>query len=93
VAIAFVGVLSKLYELAEWLIAIVLSPAAAEAYNGQQGDPFDAQKDMALAFFGSLVSSACVALRQHRERPARGPQGGVGVGHTGDGGRAGADAD
>lgn len=72
VAVAFVGVISKLYELAEWGIAVALSPEAAEAYNGQQGDPFDAQKDMALAFAGSLVSGAVVALRLRRaaRRPA-----------------------
>jgi putative membrane protein len=64
VAIAFVGVLSKLYELAEWGIALAVSPEAAEAYNGQQGDPFDAQKDMALAFTGSLVGIPFVAGRR-----------------------------
>lgn len=63
VAIAFVGVFSKLYELAEWGIALAVSPEAAEAYNGQQGDPFDAQKDMALAFAGSLLGSPFVAWR------------------------------
>ncbi|MBL8730206.1 MAG: DUF2238 domain-containing protein [Planctomycetes bacterium] len=66
VAIAFVGVLGKLYELAEWWLAVALSPEAAAAYNGQQGDPFDAQKDMALAFAGSLISSLFVGLRQRR---------------------------
>jgi putative membrane protein len=70
--VAFLGVLSKVYELAEWLIAIGLSPAAAENYNGQQGDPFDAQKDMALALVGSLLSSPLVAIRlaRHGDRAA-----------------------
>lgn len=57
VAIAFIGVLSKLYELAEWGLALLLSPEAADAYNGQQGDPFDAHKDMALALLGALVAA------------------------------------
>ncbi len=30
-----------------------MSSEAAENYNGQQGDMFDAQKDMALAMMGS----------------------------------------
>ena len=70
VAIAFLGVMSKVYELCEWAVAIALSPDAAEAYNGQQGDPFDAQKDMALALAGSFVACPFVALR-FRLRPAR----------------------
>lgn len=60
VGIAFVAVLSKLYELAEWVIAIVMSPEAAENYNGQQGDVFDAQKDMGLALLGSLAGAGFV---------------------------------
>lgn len=66
VAIAFIGLCSKVYELAEWLIAVLLSPEQAEAYNGQQGDMFDAQKDMGLAFLGSLLASAAVVWRRHR---------------------------
>ena len=46
VAIAFIGTLSQLYEFAEWIIALVMSPEAAESYNGQQGDAFDPIKDM-----------------------------------------------
>jgi putative membrane protein len=42
------------YEVFEWMLSIVLSPEDAESYNGQQGDYWDAQKDMALAFVGSL---------------------------------------
>lgn len=66
VAILFVALTSKLYELAEWAIAITLSPEQAEAYNGQQGDMFDAQKDMALAFGGSLASSGFAWWRLRR---------------------------
>lgn len=57
------GVLSVLgaslvYEVAEWLLTLVASPLDAEAYNGQQGDFWDAQKDMALAAAGALVAAA-----------------------------------
>jgi Predicted membrane protein len=37
-----------------------MSPADAEAYNGQQGDPFDAQKDMAFALIGALATTIFV---------------------------------
>ncbi|KQQ82210.1 hypothetical protein ASF73_20045 [Xanthomonas sp. Leaf131] len=47
---------SLLYEWLEWAIALVLSPQAAEAYNGQQGDSWDAHADMLLATLGSLAA-------------------------------------
>ena len=48
---------SLLYELLEWGIATTLSPEAAEAYNGQQGDVWDAHKDMALALLGGIIAA------------------------------------
>ena len=44
---------SLLYELFEWMLSNIMDPQDAENYNGQQGDMFDAQKDMALAMLGS----------------------------------------
>jgi putative membrane protein len=58
-----------LYELLEWGIAITLSPEAAEAYNGQQGDPWDAQKDMALALLGAIIGVGVLAAVSARRRP------------------------
>ncbi len=49
---------SLLYELFEWGIATTLSPEAAEAYNGQQGDMWDAHQDMALALIGGIIAAA-----------------------------------
>ncbi len=46
---------SLAYEWLEWGIALALSPEAAEAYNGQQGDIWDAHADMLLATLGSLA--------------------------------------
>jgi len=56
--VAFLGiqVFSMVYELFEWGIAVSLSEGMAESYNGQQGDSWDAHKDMALAMLGSLVT-------------------------------------
>ena len=48
---------SMIYELFEWFLSLVLSPENAENYNGQQGDMWDAQKDMALALGGSTISA------------------------------------
>ena len=46
-----------IYELFEWLITVFLSSEEADCYNGQQGDMWDAQKDMALAMIGSTVAA------------------------------------
>lgn len=46
---------SMVYELFEWLLTIVMSPEQADNYNGQQGDIWDAQKDMVLAMLGSTI--------------------------------------
>ena len=48
---------SLIYELFEWSLTIFLSPTDANNYNGQQGDMWDAQKDMALALLGSTITS------------------------------------
>ncbi|MDF1745082.1 MAG: DUF2238 domain-containing protein [Gimesia sp.] len=56
-AVLVVMAASMLYEVVEWLAAIILSKQNAEAYNGQQGDFWDAQKDMALATVGAILAS------------------------------------
>ena len=45
---------SLVYEWLEWAIALTLSPQAAESYNGQQGDLWDAHADMLLATVGAF---------------------------------------
>ncbi len=52
---------SVVYELVEWGVAVTVDPAAGTAYLGTQGDPWDAQKDMALAGLGALVAMAVTA--------------------------------
>jgi putative membrane protein len=47
---------SGLYEIIEWLVADVFFPAEGIAYLGTQGDVWDAQKDMILAFSGAVMS-------------------------------------
>lgn len=55
-AVALVMVVSLVYEWLEWAIALLLSPEQAEAYNGQQGDPWDAHMDMLLATLGAIAT-------------------------------------
>ncbi len=54
---------SALYELFEWGLALFMSPEASEAYNGQQGDIWDAHKDVALALLGGLVAAGLSLLQ------------------------------
>ncbi|NNH35652.1 DUF2238 domain-containing protein [Acinetobacter sp. NIPH 2377] len=54
--IQFVITTSFLYEWIEWWIAIGLSPEEAENYNGQQGDIWDAHKDILLATIGAIIT-------------------------------------
>ena len=47
---------SMLYELIEWLTALLFGGGAGQAYVGAQGDEWDAHKDMALASLGALIA-------------------------------------
>lgn len=56
-AFLFVGAVSALYEIFEWLLTIIVAPGMADDYNGQQGDVWDAQKDMATAIVGAGIAA------------------------------------
>ncbi|MGC4006400.1 MAG: DUF2238 domain-containing protein [Pirellulales bacterium] len=66
-AFEFTLAFSMLYELFEWVLTLVLASPDADAYNGQQGDAWDAQKDMALALVGAVVA-LCVLFVTRRRR-------------------------
>jgi putative membrane protein len=53
---------SMLYELIEWLSAIWFGGDLGTAFLGSQGDEWDAQKDMALASLGALITMTATAL-------------------------------
>jgi putative membrane protein len=55
-AVMFVLAVGAVYEVFEWGLTLTLSPDDAGAYNGEQGDIFDAQKDMALAGLGAILA-------------------------------------
>lgn len=50
---------SGLFEVIEAFVAMIVSPELGSMYLGTQGDEWDAQKDMAAAFVGSLLTMAC----------------------------------
>ena len=62
IAVQAIVATGALYEILEWTISLALAPDAVEAYNGQQGDMFDPQKDQALALLGALLGSSFALL-------------------------------
>ncbi|MBR5652822.1 MAG: DUF2238 domain-containing protein [Prevotella sp.] len=58
---------SMIYELFEWFLTIIMTSEEADYYNGQQGDIWDAQKDMALAMIGSTVMAFLFTLKSIRK--------------------------
>ena len=63
---------SVIYELVEWLAAVVFGGDLGVAYLGTQGDVWDAQKDMALATLGALLGLVLVAIHQRWRGSAAG---------------------
>lgn len=53
---------SAIYEIIEWLTAVMVSPELGAAYLGTQGDEWDAQKDMALAILGAFITMLVTAF-------------------------------
>lgn len=66
--------ISALYELLEWGAAVLLEQGADE-FLATQGDPFDTQSDMAMAWLGAMLAQ-CLLARWHDRQlsalPARG---------------------
>jgi putative membrane protein len=66
-AFAVIATASGIYELIEWLAAVIVAPELGNAFLGTQGDEFDSQKDHALALVGALVT---LALTRVLEKPS-----------------------
>lgn len=64
--VQFIMASSLIYEWIEWWIAIGLSPEAAENYNGQQGDIWDAHKDMFLATIGAVITATFILFKDRQ---------------------------
>ena len=59
--VEFVLAFSAIYEIFEWLVAVIFGGDLGVAYLGTQGDEWDAIKDMALAGTGAVIAM-CVVL-------------------------------
>ncbi len=57
---------SAVYEIIEWIAAARVNPTAGMAFLGTQGDMWDAQKDMAMAATGAILTMLIVALINFR---------------------------
>lgn len=66
-AVCMILAASAVYEIFEWLAAMLFAPDWADAYNGQQGDMWDAERDMACAAVGSIVAAIVIGLRGQRQ--------------------------
>jgi putative membrane protein len=58
---------SAVYEMIEWAAAEMVGGDLGTAYLGTQGDVWDAQKDMALAGFGSILAMAATFIIHRRQ--------------------------
>ena len=59
-----------MYELVEWSVADIFFPEQGMAYLGTQGDIWDAQKDMGLAFLGSIITMVFASSMRGLFRPS-----------------------
>ena len=72
-AVELILAASAAYELIEWGMAMLFAPDVAHRYLGQQGDAWDAHKDIALALAGALIAwlvATATAARGARAREA-----------------------
>jgi len=58
--------ISAIYELIEWGVAVALGQGADE-FLGTQGDPWDTQKDMLLAWIGAMLAQWLLARLHDRQ--------------------------
>jgi putative membrane protein len=61
--------ISAIYELIEWGTAVTLG-AGADEFLATQGDPWDTQKDMAMAWIGAMVAQLLLARWHDRQLSA-----------------------
>ena len=61
--------ISAIYELIEWGAAVALGSGADE-FLGTQGDPWDTQKDMAMAWIGAMLAQVLLARWHDRQLAA-----------------------
>lgn len=62
--------MSVVFELIEWLFATLFVQEKASVYLGMQGDIWDAQKDVAVAFLGAIIAILFIWLNRKRANRA-----------------------
>jgi putative membrane protein len=67
--IALVLAFSGFYELMEGMVAMIVSPELGMAYLGTQGDEWDSQEDMFLAFSGVVLAMLVTAAALRAIKP------------------------
>ncbi|MCW5800417.1 MAG: DUF2238 domain-containing protein [Nitrospira sp.] len=63
---------SAFFEVIEAIVAMIVSPELGSMYLGTQGDEWDAQKDMAAAFGGAVITmfmTAALFSPHHAQEP------------------------
>ena len=68
--LAISGILAQsgFFEVIEAVVAMIVSPELGSLYLGTQGDEWDAQKDMAAAFLGALLTITGTMFLRRDER-------------------------
>lgn len=69
-SLSVIGAIAGLWEVFEWLV-VAVNPGLTESYLGLQGDVWDPQKDIVLAFIGALIAWPLFVF--WHERQLRGP--------------------
>jgi putative membrane protein len=64
--VLFIASHSVVYELIEFVAALVFGGDLGQAYLGTQGDEWDSQKDSLLATSGAVVSALALCVRRAR---------------------------
>lgn len=65
-SVVALAALSSFFEIVEAVVAQVVRPDLGAAYLGTQGDMWDAQKDMAAALIGAILTALALSLGQRR---------------------------
>ncbi len=60
--VVFIAGISCVFEIVEWVAAAIAGKGGEARFIGLQGDIFDTQKDMAVAWVGVLVATAAYFL-------------------------------
>ncbi|MBS3167691.1 DUF2238 domain-containing protein [Candidatus Woesearchaeota archaeon] len=65
--ISIIFTITATYELIEWWTSEIVAPELGPAFVSSQGDVWDAQKDMFLAFLGGIIALLTLSKEQNRQ--------------------------